>query len=99
MIFTFIIIIVGPGPDTFWDYFDRRYPLLLSTVYKLFTIPLATRYDVNFGEFYETKSVETVSRLVQREIERSDLEHERAKEKGRKSDISVSRVVSTRELS
>lgn len=54
-------------------------------MYKLFTIPLAARYDVNFGEFYETKSAETVSRLVQREIERSDLEHERAKEKGRKN--------------
>ena len=52
-------------------------------MYKLFTIPLSSHHDVNFGEFYETKSAETVSRLVQREIERSDLEHERAKEKGR----------------
>ena len=62
---------LGTGPDTFWDYFDRRYPLLLSTVYKLFSIPLADEGDdVNFVEFYEcSKSAQITARLVKAEIE------------------------------
>jgi hypothetical protein len=71
---------LGVGPDSFWDYFDTRYPLLLSTIYKILSILYSEERDVNFDKFYDFKSAQIISRLVKVELEVMKLANEKAKD-------------------
>ena len=73
-------MILGVGPDSFWDYFDVRYPLLLSTIYKILSILYSEERDVNFDKFYDFKSAQIISRMVKLELEAIKLANEKAKD-------------------
>ena len=73
----------GVGPDSFWDYFDVRYPLLLSTIYKILSILYSEERDVNFDKFYDFKSAQIISRMVKLELEAIKLANEKAKDSGK----------------
>ena len=79
----------GTGPESFWEYFDDRYPLLLSTSYKIMSILYTQTADVNFKEFYDPQSACVSAKLVLEELEAMSKSDRLADESGKECDSRI----------